>query len=197
MGFLPCPIFSAKPAIFSHNCHRNVSLPSGASLWNGMFGRVEGQYTIYVCVCVWRQLCQLPLLNRCLVWNCLSVKTSMLKSILPRWKETNNTLSKLKVVNFTETNQALPQIRSCHIHSWFPFKTTTVFWQSLTFQPAYQTSLDISTSTREKNPPTRRPLSTTHQSRVALTVRSSRKNSPTHTQNRHYRSFATLNQMPR
>ena len=47
MRFLPCPIFSAKPAyaISSHNCHRNVSLPSGASLWNGMFGRVEGQYT--------------------------------------------------------------------------------------------------------------------------------------------------------
>ena len=47
MGFLPCPIFSAKLAyaISSHNCHRNVSLPSGASLWNGMFGRVEGQYT--------------------------------------------------------------------------------------------------------------------------------------------------------
>ena len=47
MGFLPCPIFSAKPtyAISSHNCHRNVSLPSGASLWNGMFGRVEGQFT--------------------------------------------------------------------------------------------------------------------------------------------------------
>ena len=47
MGFLPCPIFLAKPAntISSHNCHRNVSLPSGASLWNGMFGRVEGQYT--------------------------------------------------------------------------------------------------------------------------------------------------------
>ena len=47
MGFLPCPIFSAKPtyAISSHNCHRNVSLPSGASFWNGMFGWVEGQYT--------------------------------------------------------------------------------------------------------------------------------------------------------
>ena len=47
MGFLPCPIFSAKPAyaISSHNCHQNVSLPSGASLWNGMFGRVEDQYT--------------------------------------------------------------------------------------------------------------------------------------------------------
>ena len=38
---------SGKPtyAISSHNCHRNVSLPSGASLWNCMFGRVEGQYT--------------------------------------------------------------------------------------------------------------------------------------------------------
>ena len=44
--FLLWPIFSAKPAyaISSHNCHRNVSLPSGASLWNGMFGRVKGQY---------------------------------------------------------------------------------------------------------------------------------------------------------
>ena len=33
MGFLPCPIFSAKPTfvISSHNCHRNVSLSSGAS----------------------------------------------------------------------------------------------------------------------------------------------------------------------
>ena len=47
MGFLPCPIFSAKPTytISSHNCHQNVSLLSGASLWNGMFGWVEGQYT--------------------------------------------------------------------------------------------------------------------------------------------------------
>ena len=32
-------------AISSHNCQRNVSLPSSASLWNGMFGRIEGQYT--------------------------------------------------------------------------------------------------------------------------------------------------------
>ena len=50
MGFLPCPIFLAKAAyaISSHNCHRNVSLPSSASLWNGMFGRVEGQYTTNV-----------------------------------------------------------------------------------------------------------------------------------------------------
>ena len=47
MGFLPCPIFSAKPAyaFSSHKCHRNVSLPSGASLWNGIFGQVDGQYT--------------------------------------------------------------------------------------------------------------------------------------------------------
>ena len=42
--FLPCPISLAKHAyaISSHNCHWNVSLPSGASLWNGKFGRVEG-----------------------------------------------------------------------------------------------------------------------------------------------------------
>ena len=42
-----CPILSEKLAytISSHNCHRNVPLPSGASIWNGMFGRVEGQYT--------------------------------------------------------------------------------------------------------------------------------------------------------
>ena len=42
--------FVSQPAyaISSHNCHRNVSLPSGASLWNGMFGRVEGQYTTEV-----------------------------------------------------------------------------------------------------------------------------------------------------
>ena len=40
--FLPCPISSAKHtyAISSHNCHWNVSLSSGASLWNGKFGRV-------------------------------------------------------------------------------------------------------------------------------------------------------------
>ena len=44
--FLPCTISSAKPAyaISSHNCHWSVSLPSGASLWNGKFGRVECQY---------------------------------------------------------------------------------------------------------------------------------------------------------
>ena len=41
MDFLPCPISSAKPAyaISSHKCHWNVSLPSGASPWNGKLGR--------------------------------------------------------------------------------------------------------------------------------------------------------------
>ncbi len=47
--FLTFPISSAKHAyaISSHNCHWNVSLPSGASLWNGKFGRVEGQNTTF------------------------------------------------------------------------------------------------------------------------------------------------------
>ena len=46
MGILPCPILLAQStyAISPHKCHRNVSLPSGASLWNGIFGWVEGQY---------------------------------------------------------------------------------------------------------------------------------------------------------
>ena len=37
--FYLVPFFSTRPAyaISSYNCHRNVSLPSGASLWNGMF----------------------------------------------------------------------------------------------------------------------------------------------------------------
>ena len=44
--FYLVPYFS-QPAYItsSHNWNRNVSLPFGASLWNGMFGRVEGQYT--------------------------------------------------------------------------------------------------------------------------------------------------------
>ena len=48
--FLLCPISSGKHAyaISSHNCHWNVSLPSGASPWNGKFARVEGQNTTYV-----------------------------------------------------------------------------------------------------------------------------------------------------
>ena len=50
MGFLPCPILLAKStyAISPHKCHWNVSLPSSASLWNGIFGQVEGQYTTNV-----------------------------------------------------------------------------------------------------------------------------------------------------
>ena len=44
MGFYLVPYCQPSP-ISSHYCHPNVSLPSGASLWNGMFGRVEGQYT--------------------------------------------------------------------------------------------------------------------------------------------------------
>ena len=45
--FLPCPISSAKHAyaISTHNCHWNVSLPSGTSPRNDKFGRVEGQNT--------------------------------------------------------------------------------------------------------------------------------------------------------
>ena len=50
MGILPCPILLAKStyAISPHNCHRNVSLPSGASLWNAKFGLIEGQNTTYI-----------------------------------------------------------------------------------------------------------------------------------------------------
>ena len=49
MGILPYPILLAKStyAISLHKCHRNESLPSGASLWNGIFGRVEGQNTTH------------------------------------------------------------------------------------------------------------------------------------------------------
>ena len=45
--FLPCPISSANHAyaISSHNCHWNVSFPSGALPWNGSFARAEGQNT--------------------------------------------------------------------------------------------------------------------------------------------------------
>ena len=35
-------------AISSHNCHQNVSLPSSASPWNGIFGWVESQNTTEV-----------------------------------------------------------------------------------------------------------------------------------------------------
>ena len=48
--FLPCPTSSVKPAnaISSHNCYWNMSLPSGASPWNGKFGRAEGQNTTII-----------------------------------------------------------------------------------------------------------------------------------------------------
>ena len=37
-----------------NNCHAvHRSLSSGASLWNGMFGRVEGQYTTYICAYIY------------------------------------------------------------------------------------------------------------------------------------------------
>ena len=44
--------------VSSHNCYQNVSLPSGASPWNGIFGRVEGQnitngvaFVFCICIC--------------------------------------------------------------------------------------------------------------------------------------------------
>ena len=40
--------------ISSHNCHQNVSPPSGASPWNGIFGRVEGQNTAEIPPEVWK-----------------------------------------------------------------------------------------------------------------------------------------------
>ena len=47
MGFYLVPFHQPNPPtrFLSITDHWNVSLPSGASLWNGMFGRVEGQYT--------------------------------------------------------------------------------------------------------------------------------------------------------
>ena len=50
MGILPCPILLPKSTygISPHKCHQNVSLPSGASLWNGIFGRVESQHTTLI-----------------------------------------------------------------------------------------------------------------------------------------------------
>ena len=47
MGFYLVPFRQPNPPtrFLSITGHWNVSLPSGASLWNGMFGRVEGQYT--------------------------------------------------------------------------------------------------------------------------------------------------------
>ena len=47
MGFYLVPFRQPNPPtrFLSITGHWNVTLPSGASLWNGMFGRVEGQYT--------------------------------------------------------------------------------------------------------------------------------------------------------
>ena len=47
MGFYLVPFHQPNPPTRSLSItgHWNVSLPSGASLWNGMFGRVEGQNT--------------------------------------------------------------------------------------------------------------------------------------------------------
>ena len=47
MGFYLIPFHQPNPPtrFLSVTGHWNVSLPSGASLYNGMFGRVEGQYT--------------------------------------------------------------------------------------------------------------------------------------------------------
>ena len=47
MGFYLVPFRQPNPPTWflSITGHWNVSLPSGASLWKGMFGRVEGQYT--------------------------------------------------------------------------------------------------------------------------------------------------------
>ena len=79
MGFLPCLIFSAKHAyaISSHNCHRNVTLPSGASLWNGMFGWVEGQYTTLVWLVIWVLWHIYP----CRLFNAKSIFIQVISSI--------------------------------------------------------------------------------------------------------------------
>ena len=50
MGFYRVPFRQPNPRtrFLSITGHWNVSLPSGASLWNGMFGRVESQYTTQI-----------------------------------------------------------------------------------------------------------------------------------------------------
>ena len=62
MGFYLVPFRQPNPPtrFISITGHWNVSLPSGASLWNGMFGRVEGQHTtslavhtLPVCMLTW------------------------------------------------------------------------------------------------------------------------------------------------
>ena len=53
MGFYLVPFRQPNPPtrFLSITGHWNVSLPSGASLWNSMFGQVEGQYTTHITVC--------------------------------------------------------------------------------------------------------------------------------------------------
>ena len=50
MGFFLVPFRQPNPPtrFLLITGHWNVSLPSGASLWNGMFGRVEGPYTTII-----------------------------------------------------------------------------------------------------------------------------------------------------
>ena len=50
MGFYLVPFHQPNPPtrFLSITGYWNVPLPSGASLWNGMFGRVKGQYTTLV-----------------------------------------------------------------------------------------------------------------------------------------------------
>ena len=50
MGFYLVPFRQPNPPtrFLSITGHWNVSLPSGASLWNGMFGRAEGQYITHI-----------------------------------------------------------------------------------------------------------------------------------------------------
>ena len=54
MGFYVVPFRQPNPPtrFLSITGHWNVLLPSGVSLWNGMFGRVEGQYTTFLSILV-------------------------------------------------------------------------------------------------------------------------------------------------
>ncbi len=56
MGFYLVPFYQPNPPtrFLLLTGHWNVSLPSGASLWNGMFGRVEDQYTTLWLINYWK-----------------------------------------------------------------------------------------------------------------------------------------------
>ena len=58
MGFYLVPFRQPNPPtrFLSITGHWNVSLPSGPSLWNGMFGQVEGQYTTMRQLRRWKRL---------------------------------------------------------------------------------------------------------------------------------------------